>query len=131
MGISTNPQLTFGIDLDDFDLDDFEWLQSESDFEEWVRETEGLAEDDWTGLNEVLKTYPVRVLDTCHIEEIIPVLYINGFHFFSSRGSSEIIEPEKMVVPQEAIDVFKKWIADQGLPIGNTEPKWLLTVLWC
>lgn len=145
MGVSTDGQLSFGVDfgeeyperlrvpaLADGD-DEFEDLVYRDAGvpmipEDYKSETEDARELRWRLQNEARAACPVKHVIHCSYDYGMHILAVRGFHYRASRGDAMDLTAEQLSVPAERIEAFKKWLADHG--VEAEEPRWILSSLW-
>ena len=135
MGISTDGILAFGVDLEedwppkllemyeddedgllDFDLDEY-ILNLSEDFKRNL-------DMSWSKRCDIIKESPVEHVVHCSYEYPMNIFAVRGYAWNNHRGYVEIIKPEDMVVPEDRVARFRKWMADVG--VDDNEPQWLL-----
>lgn len=132
MGVSTDANLFFGYDFEE-DYDKIlPWNRGEyyNDIDFWWVEANGIEQEKmssdfmtkWIRENPL----PVKIVEYCSSEVPMYMLVVPGFGWTSWRGRCSTIEPEKMKIPQEKIDIMKSFMDEFEIP-HEGEPKWLLT----
>lgn len=133
MGVSTDADIAFGIDLgediqyglpwfneaEDENDDNWEWDEA---FEEWCDKEFGEG------------NAPFEIVLHCSYDYSMYILALKGTHLSASRGYAEEFDPAKLLeeVPKDRVQMFKDLVEKYNIKGENdvTEPSWLLFSLW-
>lgn len=128
MGISSDGVLYFGFQVGDED-ERPEWMGEFEDFDDWLCNKAGLAEDaPWEERKPIIDGCPAELQLFCSYDYPMYVLGVRDAEHRAYRGDIVEIGTAQLAVEDEKIAAFKAWCEANG--IEYQEPKWLLCSMY-